>query len=154
MKRSGGVILMPSVGVFAVVQNQKDEVLCIKLNYGSGNWTLPGGHLDKNESPIEGVKREVFEETGHKVEVVNFVGLYSAPEKDDLVLLFRADILHEGTFRPNEEIQQIGFFAVDELPEPIHPWNRKRIHDAFTLMESSLHVFQKADSYETDIITC
>jgi 8-oxo-dGTP diphosphatase len=135
---------MPSVGVFAVVKNRKDEVLCVKLNYGSGNWTLPGGHLDKHESPIEGVKREIYEETGFTAEVVNFVGAYSSPEKDDIVLLFRAEILHKGTFIPNEEIQQIGFFDAERLPELMHPWNKKRIYDAFTEMESSLHVFEKA----------
>lgn len=135
---------MPSVGVFAVVSNEENEVLCVKLNYGSGNWTLPGGHLEKNESPIEGVKREVFEETGYVVEVVNFVGVYSSPDKDDLVLLFRADIHKEGTFLPNEEIQQRKFFALDSLPEAMHPWNRKRIHDAFTEANSSLHIFEKA----------
>ncbi|WP_421378515.1 NUDIX hydrolase [Bacillus salacetis] len=135
---------MPSVGVFAVVKNQKDEILCVKLNYGSGNWTLPGGHLDENESPFDGVKREVFEETGHAVEVENFVGVYSAPEKDDLVLLFRAKILHEGTFMPNAEIQQINYFALDKLPKLMHPWNKKRIQDAFIGMQSSIHVFEKA----------
>ncbi|WP_409250883.1 NUDIX hydrolase [Bacillus sp. SCS-153A] len=134
---------MPSVGVFAVVRNQDNEVLCVKLNYGSGNWTLPGGHLEENESPIEGVKREVLEETGCEVEVVNFVGVYSSPEKGDLVLLFRADILKEGSFMPNEEIQQRRFFAADSLPDEMHPWNKKRIHDAATDMKSFLHVFEK-----------
>ncbi|WP_168412959.1 NUDIX hydrolase [Bacillus salacetis] len=135
---------MPSVGVFAVVRNQADEVLCVKLNYGSGNWTLPGGHLDEKESPVEGVQREIFEETGYKAKVVNFVGVYSAPEKDDIVLLFRAEILQEGKFLPNKEIVQIGFFPVDSLPKAMHPWNRERIKDAFTHMESSLRVFERA----------
>jgi 8-oxo-dGTP diphosphatase len=135
---------MPSVGVFAVVKNPENEILCVKLNYGSRNWTLPGGHLDENESPVKGVEREIFEETGCKAEVVDFVGIYSAPEKDDLVLLFRAEILEEGPFVPNREIGQIGYFALDSLPKEMHPWNRQRIHDAFTDMVSSLRIFGKA----------
>ncbi|WP_132745722.1 NUDIX hydrolase [Scopulibacillus darangshiensis] len=46
-----------------------ERILCKKINYGSGNWTLPGGHLEHGESPIDGVKREVMEEAGYIVDV-------------------------------------------------------------------------------------
>jgi len=32
--------------------------------FGGGKWNGPGGKLEPNESPVEGVHREVFEETG------------------------------------------------------------------------------------------
>jgi 8-oxo-dGTP diphosphatase len=54
---------MPKVGVFAAIFNKENHILLVKIKYGSQNWTLPGGHLDSNESPIDGVKREVLEET-------------------------------------------------------------------------------------------
>lgn len=56
---------MPKVGIFTDVFDEKDKILCVKINYGSGNWTLPGGHLENNESLYDGVKREVLEETGY-----------------------------------------------------------------------------------------
>lgn len=127
------------------MKNKDNEVLCVKLNYGSGNWTLPGGHLEKYESPIEGVEREILEETGFVAEVENLVGIYSAPEKDDLVLLFRADIKSEGRFIPNEEIAEIAFFPLEDLPVRMHPWNRKRIQDAFSDTISYIHTFRKAE---------
>ena len=34
-------------------------------------WLPPGGHIESNEDPIQAVIREVFEETGLKVKVVN-----------------------------------------------------------------------------------
>ncbi|TYS18658.1 NUDIX domain-containing protein [Rossellomorea vietnamensis] len=139
-------MILPSVGVFAVVKNKDNEVLCVKLNYGSGNWTLPGGHLDKNESPIEGVEREILEETGYIAKVENLVGIYSAPEKDDLVLLFRAGIKSEGRFIPNEEIKEIAFFSRENLPLQMHPWNRKRILDSFSDTVSFVHTFNEAES--------
>jgi 8-oxo-dGTP diphosphatase len=80
---------MPSVGVFAAIFNEHNHILLVKIKYGSQNWTLPGGHLDPHESPIDGVKREILEETGFVVEVDHLISLYSAPEKDDLVLLFK-----------------------------------------------------------------
>lgn len=33
-------------------------------------WLPPGGHLELNETPIEGIKREVFEETGLEIELI------------------------------------------------------------------------------------
>jgi 8-oxo-dGTP pyrophosphatase MutT (NUDIX family) len=33
-------------------------------------WLPPGGHLEANETPPEGVKREVLEETGLEVELI------------------------------------------------------------------------------------
>jgi ADP-ribose pyrophosphatase YjhB (NUDIX family) len=76
---------MPKVGVFAAVFDENDKILCVKINYGSGNWTLPGGHLENNESPYDGVKREVLEETGYIVDIENLSSVYSAPQKDDIV---------------------------------------------------------------------
>ena len=40
-----------------------------------GHWTLPGGLLELGESLIEGVKREVLEETGLTVEVLQLIEL-------------------------------------------------------------------------------
>ena len=34
-----------------------------------GCWDLPGGRLENGENPVHGLKREVMEETGLKVEV-------------------------------------------------------------------------------------
>ena len=34
-------------------------------------WLPPGGHIESNEDPIQAVIREVFEETGLKVKVIN-----------------------------------------------------------------------------------
>jgi len=61
---AGGIVLR---GVkrarFAVVQRSKDE-----------KWVLPRGKLKRDENPITGARREVVEETGHRVEVNEFLG--------------------------------------------------------------------------------
>ena len=43
------------------------------LHWHSKNkmWLPPGGHIEPNEDPIEAVHREVVEETGFKVEILN-----------------------------------------------------------------------------------
>lgn len=132
---------MPKVGVFAAIVDDKDRILLVKIGYGSCNWTLPGGHLEKNESPYEGVAREVLEETGYIVDVENLISVYSSPEKDDIVLLFKVKAKGQTAWEPNNEITKIDFFRRDSLPSQIHPWNIKRINDVYEMKLSHLHIF-------------
>lgn len=133
---------MPTVGVFSAIFDDNNRILCVKINYGSDNWTLPGGHLESHESPIDGAKREALEETGYIVDIENLISIYSAPEKDDIVFLFKAKITGKKEWKPNDEIQKIDFFEKNNLPTQIHPWNIKRINDAYENKISNLWVFK------------
>ena len=42
----------------------------------AGLWLAPGGAIDPDESPVDAVVREVFEETGLHVEPVNLLGVF------------------------------------------------------------------------------
>jgi ADP-ribose pyrophosphatase YjhB (NUDIX family) len=44
---------------------------------GTRLWTMPGGGLDHGEDPVDGVIREVWEETGYQVEVERLIGIDS-----------------------------------------------------------------------------
>ena len=67
---------VPLVGVGAVIV---DEGRVLLIRRGSeplkGHWSLPGGLLEVGESLEEGVRREVREETGLEVEVLELVEL-------------------------------------------------------------------------------
>jgi ADP-ribose pyrophosphatase YjhB (NUDIX family) len=45
---------------------------------GRGRWTFPGGFLEEDEAPDEGLAREVFEETGLRVRVEGLLALRHA----------------------------------------------------------------------------
>jgi 8-oxo-dGTP diphosphatase len=66
----------PIVGVGAVIVHQ-GRVLLVQRGHepSKGKWTLPGGVLELGESLADGVVREVEEETGLKVEVVELIEL-------------------------------------------------------------------------------
>ena len=56
----------PSVGVGVFVYNMDGKILLGKRKgaHGAGEWSLPGGHLEFNESFERCCEREVMEETG------------------------------------------------------------------------------------------
>jgi 8-oxo-dGTP diphosphatase len=68
--------LTPLVGVGAVVVHE-GQVLLVRRGREplKGHWTLPGGVLEIGETLAEGVAREVREETGLEVEIIELVEL-------------------------------------------------------------------------------
>jgi 8-oxo-dGTP pyrophosphatase MutT (NUDIX family) len=58
--------LTPRVGVRAILKHNDDFILVYNKNWDL--YTLPGGGVHKNETLIDALKREVFEETGYKVQ--------------------------------------------------------------------------------------
>lgn len=52
-----------------VVDLEKKELLMI-YNKKLGKWLQPGGHIEKDETPLEAATREVFEETGIKIKPI------------------------------------------------------------------------------------
>ena len=63
-----------SVSVTGIVRDD-GRVLAIK-RHDDGRWVPPGGVLELNETPQDGVAREVYEETGLKVQPVRLSGVY------------------------------------------------------------------------------
>lgn len=49
----------------------KEQKVLLIFHRKFNKWLPPGGHLDANESPPEGAKREVREETGLEIEFIS-----------------------------------------------------------------------------------
>ncbi|MGA9089281.1 MAG: NUDIX domain-containing protein [Bradyrhizobium sp.] len=64
IQAAGGIVVRNGAHPYiAVVQRSKDD-----------RWVLPRGKLKRNERPAAGARREVIEETGHRVRVREFLG--------------------------------------------------------------------------------
>lgn len=59
------------VAAYAVVTSARGVLLTqfSSQTHVVGDWGLPGGGLDDGESPVDGVHREVWEETGQRIEL-------------------------------------------------------------------------------------
>lgn len=120
---------MTTVGVFAAVFDETGRVLCVRQNYGERCWAMPGGRMKAGEDPETALRREVLEESGVVAEPRTLVGLYSAIYRDDLVILFTADVRERRPWSPDEEIVAAEFFPPDALPEPMSANTRLRFAD-------------------------
>ncbi|SDK48470.1 NUDIX hydrolase [Streptomyces indicus] len=77
-----------SVSVAGAVVREDGRILAIK-RADNGTWEPPGGVLELAEAPEEGVRREVYEETGIKVEVERLTGVYKNTARGIVALVFR-----------------------------------------------------------------
>jgi putative (di)nucleoside polyphosphate hydrolase len=63
-------------GVGAVVAESRGRVLALERSDYRGAWQFPQGGLEKGETPLEGVHREIAEETGLEPRAMKMVGRY------------------------------------------------------------------------------
>ena len=67
------------LGCSAVIFDNYREKVLLTRRADNGQWCLPGGGVEPGESVAETCEREVWEETGLKVQVKRLVGVYSNP---------------------------------------------------------------------------
>ena len=61
------------VAVGAIIENDQNEIILI--NHHIEGWVFPGGIVENKESLIDGLKREVYEETGTEIEIQRLIGI-------------------------------------------------------------------------------
>ena len=66
----------PTVG--GLIVNNEGKILLAKSHKWFDKYTLPGGHIEIGETMEEALKREVKEEVGLDVEVIEFLTMQEA----------------------------------------------------------------------------
>ena len=95
------------VHVDAIVR-RGDEILIMKRALGAmtGAWYVPGGSLEENESPEEGVRREIREETQLEVESVRLFRVWEYLQDEStpaIGITFICDVAPDAEPQINEE---------------------------------------------------
>lgn len=115
------------VGVFGLVW--QDGRVLLSRRRDSGWWNLPGGGVELGEPVDAAVIRELREETGLHVEVERLVGVYSKPQKNEVVLTFKCQVVG-GTLIQTTEATEHAFVDPNVLPPRTLPKHADRIMDA------------------------
>lgn len=114
-----------TVSVGAVILNDKDEILLLDhvLRPASG-WGIPGGFMNFAEQPHEGIKREIFEETGLEIEDVEM--LWVRTLNRHIEMIFRARGKGKAQVK-SREINSLGWFKFEEMPAEMSRGQREII---------------------------
>ena len=99
----------------------------------NAKWAFPGGALEVGETAVAGILREAREEAGVIAEPLALVGVhdYQFRRRDQDIRLFQTLVLcaprgETVPYHPHE-VLDMGWFALDQLPEPLEPSHRRRI---------------------------
>jgi ADP-ribose pyrophosphatase YjhB (NUDIX family) len=87
-----------------------------------GLWDTPGGYLEEHEHPLDGLRRELLEETGLTVEPERFLGVWmdtygTAPDAKATLNLFWTARIVAGEPVAADDVAGLRWFAPDELPD-------------------------------------
>lgn len=118
-----------SVSVAGIVVREDGRVLVIRRD-DNGHWEAPGGVLELDESFEDGVRREVFEETGLTVAVERLTGVYKNLTHGIVALVYRCRAL-DGDAHPTTEAREVRWMTRDEVESAMNPAFAVRVLDAF-----------------------
>jgi 8-oxo-dGTP diphosphatase len=133
------------VAVSGLIIDGDKVLLCLRRDIGW--WNLPGGGMELGETVDEALRREVREEIGLEVEVGRLVGVYSKPQKQEVVLAFRCRVVG-GALTETEEILESRYFPPDALPERTLPKHAERVRDAFLNQPDAIIRAQRTSTEE------
>ncbi|GIJ52340.1 NUDIX hydrolase [Virgisporangium aliadipatigenens] len=117
-----------SVSVAAAIVDEFGRVL-VTQRRDNGHWEPPGGVLEFDESILDGLKREVLEETGLAVEPTRLTGVYKNMARGIVALMFTARITG-GTPTVSDETSQVEWWTAEMVSSRMDAAYAVRILDA------------------------
>ena len=132
----------PKVGVAALIFRDNKLIMTRRDgSHGAGTWSVPGGHLEFNESWEDCIKREVVEEVGVEISNVTFLAatndIFLDEGKHYITIWVTADwVANEPESKEPDKIAAVAWHTLDKLPSPLFEpcWTnlRKTKPDLFT----------------------
>ena len=123
------VYVNPKVVVATVVLVQDDDSLSVLLARRAieprlGYWGIPQGYMEMGETSRQAAVREAHEETGAVLNAddLEFRAVYNVPGSVQLVYQLVVDSVDQVPIATSTtESTEVGFFAIDELPDLCFP---------------------------------
>lgn len=97
-------------GAHVVAHDGEGRILVVRLIYLGGGWMLPGGRVERNETPDAAAARETLEETGIEVRITRLL-LVDARRSRSTSFVFEADPMG-GSLAPQPgEVVEVGWLT-------------------------------------------
>ncbi len=140
------------MGSGVLLFNDKNELLIVKPTYREG-WIIPGGTVEKNESPRAACIREAKEEVGLDIKDVKFICLdYRInDEGENLQFLFYGGIVAEnqiGDIKLQEsELSDFKFVGLGNMEKYLIPSLAKRIFKCIDAIKNNKPIYLENEEY-------
>ena len=101
---------------------EKGKIILVKRDIDpfKGEWCIPGGHVQYEETVEEAAIRESKEETGLEIELDEILGVYSKPGRDPrgnvVTITFKAHSVG-GNLKASTDAAEAKWFDLDNLPD-------------------------------------
>jgi ADP-ribose pyrophosphatase YjhB (NUDIX family) len=115
---------------------QKKKVLFVRQAKGhslAGQWSIPWGIVDNNESPGDAALRETHEESGVKAKINGLLGIQDLPTKGWLGIIFLCHHVGGKPVSDKVETDKAAYFSLGEIDtfeepfEPLCKWIARRV---------------------------
>ena len=126
LMRIAVIILIPRrrMGAGVVVINDQGQVLLLEHAFhGKHPWSVPGGWMNRGESPAQTAVRELKEETNLTVNLQEVIYLNGGEEYNQIDAFYLATN-PQGDIKLSFEIVQAKWFHMDSLPTGMLPKTR------------------------------
>ncbi len=121
-----------TLGARGMVIDGAGQVLLIRHTYTPG-WTFPGGGVERGETMLEALRRELAEEANVEITAApQLFGIYSNERVfpgDHVALYVVREWRQNRMPDPNREIAETGFFALEKLPAETTAGARRRLDE-------------------------
>ncbi len=114
----------PKPTASALIADDEGRVMLSKRarDPAAGKWDLPGGFLEEDEHPLDCLHRELREEAGIGLRDTEFVAVFmdrygDGPRDVSTLNVYYSARIGEGTPEPSDDVVELRFFALDEIPE-------------------------------------
>jgi ADP-ribose pyrophosphatase YjhB (NUDIX family) len=120
-----------TLGVRAACFDEQGRVFLVRHTYIPG-WHLPGGGIERNETALQALAKEIREEGNLKATSKSqffHVYLNKGASRRDHVFLYQLNVMQTGPRKPDYEIAESGFFHLEDLPEGTTNATRRRLDE-------------------------
>ncbi len=127
-----------NIGALALIRDDEGRILLARPTYPPRIWNLPGGRIERQEAPDEGLAREVAEETGLQVRVGRLL-LVDAGRPGALTFTFACTVVAGSLAPASGEIAAVRWIDERDI-DRLAPRVARTLRDALAAGDATRYV--------------